>query len=306
MAVQEFAQTLNDIYGRFEVQPLAGKAFGGAWKRKDATSLDCATVVTENLHVSRPDRALRSEYDDVLFVLLQKTGRQRIEHCGRAFTLCAQDMAVINAIKACDLVAQSRSNVAVVHLRTSALRDPKAFLSLCGKHLPGRSMKVRLLGEVLSSLTGAPKGTDATLEDEEYFQELIAAVSRGLDGDCAANDFRPRRVLADLERFVLLNIHEPELELARLASAVNLSRRSLYRLFENEGLTPSNWLWSLRLDSARDRLSSEAWRDCSITDIAFAVGFNDSAHFSRAFRKRYGTSPRQFRHANRDEHTILA
>ncbi|MFM2280838.1 MAG: hypothetical protein RLZZ444_3069 [Pseudomonadota bacterium] len=301
MAVQEFAQTLNDIYGRFDVQPIDGKAFGGAWKRKEATSLDCATVVTENLHVRRQDRALRSEYDDVLFVMLQKEGRQKIDHCGRVVTLCAQDMTVINSIKACDLVSQSRNKVSVIHLRTNSLLEPKAFVSLCGKHLPGRSMKVRLLGEVLTSLSTASKDAETNSDDEEYVQELISAVSRGLDSDCSTAGFRPRRQLADLERYVLLNIHEPELELGRLASAVSLSRRSLYRLFECEGLTPSNWLWSVRLNAARDRLSSEAWQDCSITDIAFAVGFNDSAHFSRAFRKRYGTSPRQFRTASKAE-----
>jgi AraC-like DNA-binding protein len=162
-------------------------------------------------------------------------------------------------------------------------------------------MKVRLLGEVLTSLSTASKDAETNSDDEEYVQELISAVSRGLDSDCSTAGFRPRRQLADLERYVLLNIHEPELELGRLASAVSLSRRSLYRLFECEGLTPSNWLWSVRLNAARDRLSSEAWQDCSITDIAFAVGFNDSAHFSRAFRKRYGTSPRQFRTASKAE-----
>jgi AraC-like DNA-binding protein len=32
----------------------------------------------------------------------------------------------------------------------------------------------------------------------------------------------------------------------------------------------------------------------SITNVAFSVGFNDLSHFSRAFAKRYGRSPRNF------------
>jgi AraC-like DNA-binding protein len=33
----------------------------------------------------------------------------------------------------------------------------------------------------------------------------------------------------------------------------------------------------------------------SICEIAFSRGFNDSAHFSRSFKDRFGVSPREFR-----------
>ena len=32
-----------------------------------------------------------------------------------------------------------------------------------------------------------------------------------------------------------------------------------------------------------------------IADVAYRCGFVDSAHFSRSFRQRFGTSPREFR-----------
>lgn len=33
----------------------------------------------------------------------------------------------------------------------------------------------------------------------------------------------------------------------------------------------------------------------SITEIAYAAGFSDAAHFSRAFQQRFGTTPRAYR-----------
>jgi AraC-like DNA-binding protein len=33
-----------------------------------------------------------------------------------------------------------------------------------------------------------------------------------------------------------------------------------------------------------------------ITEIAFGWGFNELTHFSRAFKERYGVSPRDWRH----------
>jgi len=32
-----------------------------------------------------------------------------------------------------------------------------------------------------------------------------------------------------------------------------------------------------------------------VSEIAFGLGFNDAAHFSRAFRVRFGASPREWR-----------
>jgi AraC-like DNA-binding protein len=35
--------------------------------------------------------------------------------------------------------------------------------------------------------------------------------------------------------------------------------------------------------------------DSKIIDVAYAVGYEDPSHFSRAFRRLKGTSPREFR-----------
>jgi AraC-like DNA-binding protein len=36
--------------------------------------------------------------------------------------------------------------------------------------------------------------------------------------------------------------------------------------------------------------------DIKVTDIAYELGYNDSAHFSRAFKRWTGISPKHFRH----------
>jgi AraC-like DNA-binding protein len=59
------------------------------------------------------------------------------------------------------------------------------------------------------------------------------------------------------------------------------------------GTTPSAYILERRLARAAERLG--AAHEASITEIAFELGFNDSAYFARAFRQRFGVSPREWR-----------
>jgi len=58
-------------------------------------------------------------------------------------------------------------------------------------------------------------------------------------------------------------------------------------------------VWAQRLDNCYRELASGDGPQRHVSEIAFAWGFNDPAHFSRSFRKRFGTSPSKLRHSPR-------
>ena len=63
-----------------------------------------------------------------------------------------------------------------------------------------------------------------------------------------------------------------------------------FRAFFDE--TPHQFVIRLRLDHAADRLRRT---NAPVTDIALALGFESPAHFSRAFKSRFGSSPQAYR-----------
>ncbi|TWB58339.1 AraC family transcriptional regulator [Rhizobium sp. ERR 922] len=105
-------------------------------------------------------------------------------------------------------------------------------------------------------------------------------------------------LLQRIRDFIDLNLERPDLTITMIARRMGCSVRYVYRAFEVECLTPSDYIWDLRVQKAAEKLRDAGGYAGEISEIAFALGFSSSAHFSRAFRLRYGVSPSQWRKAN--------
>jgi len=95
-------------------------------------------------------------------------------------------------------------------------------------------------------------------------------------------------VLIEIVRQMQANLEDP-LSLDDLARLNRISRRQVERLFRQTiGISPGKYYKGLRLEHAR-RLVRET--DLSISEIAFASGFNALASFNKNFRAAFSVSP---------------
>jgi len=82
--------------------------------------------------------------------------------------------------------------------------------------------------------------------------------------------------------------------LEELAACIHLSVFHFSRLFKNTvGVSPYQFVLRMKIEYAKKLIK----RKDSIGEIAYGLGFTDSAHFCNAFKKFTGWSPLQF-HAN--------
>jgi AraC-like DNA-binding protein len=102
-------------------------------------------------------------------------------------------------------------------------------------------------------------------------------------------------LLQDVKRFIENNLDDPKLSPPVIAKQCNISIRYLHLLFHDSGSSVSGWILNRRLEQCRRELVHTGQLRKSITDIAYRWGFNDSAHFCRAFKRLYGVSPREYR-----------
>ena len=97
------------------------------------------------------------------------------------------------------------------------------------------------------------------------------------------------------ERLIEQSLQEPRLSTDMLAGRLRISVRQLYRLFEEQGDSVCRYILRQRLSRSAADLGNPRLRGESITSIAFKWGFSDSAHFSRAFKKQFEVSPKDYR-----------
>ncbi len=109
--------------------------------------------------------------------------------------------------------------------------------------------------------------------------------------------------LALIRADVLANLSEARLSARAVAKRHGLSDRYVHKLFEETGQTFGQFLQEERLQRALAHLTDPARMSTPISEIAAQAGFSEPSSFNRAFRRRFGDSPRQFRRGRSDDKT---
>lgn len=103
-------------------------------------------------------------------------------------------------------------------------------------------------------------------------------------------------------RYMQDNLRDSDLSASSIAAGVGLSTRYVYELFSDEEESLMRRVLRSRLERCRAELAVPMAGGRSIGEIAYYWGFNDVAHFSRAFRKQFGVSPREYRQQQATRH----
>jgi AraC-like DNA-binding protein len=185
--------------------------------------------------------------------------------------------------------------VDVINLTVSRAQAPDWMLD---GHIHGMVMPA---GHAVSCLLASHLTTLAEVAPGLTYEEGDAAIEAALliAGRSVGRFARPtvdqteavyRTVRIRATQAIERRLLDPTLTPHEIAAATGASRSTLYRAFADYGGVQRR-VQALRLDRARDVLRRRTGRHPTISEVAYQHGFASEAHFSRAFRGRFGHSP---------------
>lgn len=248
----------------------------------------------------------RAEHADKLgeqqFMLaLHTRGRVIISHYEREAVLGPDDIALTDVTAAARLEFVEPTRTLGLMIPGSVLRtriaEPE---SVCALPLSGTRGFARVLRELMLSLwdrieEGPLMSAEFEAKAVRHLLDLLAtcyATEHSVEAESASV---AAARLVSVKQHIECNLRNSELSPASVAAACGISARYLRKLFAAEDDSVTQFIRRRRLEDAARELTGAAAPVRSVTEVAFMVGFNSAAHFSRAFRERFGVTPRECR-----------
>jgi AraC-like DNA-binding protein len=291
-------------YVQLECEPLRRGAFNGSIQSNGLPGLDLSVVSSGAQNVLRTPSEIARTVDDYFIVSIQTQGNAIISQDGRDAVLSPGDFALYDSTRPYRLHFDTDFQEIVLKLRRDELRnlvrDPEKLtaMTVCGRAGAGHLLinMIKTLWEDFDALQPASAAAVAN--------GVLDILTAGLHTLPVCNKPQLSSLaayhLARIKQRIDERLRDPLLSMGAIAAELGLSVGHIHRLFKNEALTPAQYMWNRRLEACGRDLIDRRYAHQSVAEIAFRWGFNDAAHFSRAFRDRFGMSPRDWRNRSDD------
>ena len=96
-------------------------------------------------------------------------------------------------------------------------------------------------------------------------------------------------IAKEVRRYIEENYSNPDLTIGDLSRELLVNQTYLRRMFKQEyHMTISDYITKIRMEKAKDMIQH---KNCKLSYVAYAVGYNDTSYFSKCFKKYYGYLP---------------
>jgi AraC-like DNA-binding protein len=289
-----------DTYVQLDCDAAAGAStIEGDITADTLATLQLSRVTATPQIVRRTAAKIARASEDYFLVSIQTQGQGVIVQDDRSALLMPGDFALYDSTRPYELHFDGPFQQYVLRLPgatlRTALRDTQRLTAstVSGQRGAGHLMigMIRTLAADIGTLAPASAAAVA----ESVTQILIA----GLSALPAASQAPVSQLRAyhreQIKACARERLRDADLSVASIAAHLRVSANTLHRAWAGEACSIAEWIWAQRLDGARSDLCDPAFAARSISAIAYSWGFNDAAHFSRAFRARFGCSARELR-----------
>lgn len=122
----------------------------------------------------------------------------------------------------------------------------------------------------------------------KLFSKLLSGVQKQ---DTSRISYMANEYVETVKSYIRNN-YQNSVTISNIAKMIGIDRTYLFTLFKkNTGKSIQRYLIDYRLEKAADLLTTSK---LPVLETAFSVGYTDQFTFSKAFKKKYGLSPKMF------------
>jgi AraC-like DNA-binding protein len=287
-----------DTFVELECDTHRPAQFFGSLTSKVAGAIQYSAVRSAPQHVARTRHKISRSGHDYFLLSLQTRGQGVLEQGGRRAVLQTGDFALYDTTRPYDLWFDAQFSQLVLRLPrqmvAQRLFDADRFtaLRIAGGVGAGRlaSLFFRQLYHELERVE--PGGVDRLhAAGVDLLATAFAEQTGALSSVSESHAMLQRRICDFIDR----HLSDPDLSCLSIASVHGISERYLRKLFARSSTSASDQIWTRRLERAKHDLVDPLQAHRTVTAIGYDVGFKDAAHFSRAFKSRFGITPTEWR-----------
>ena len=283
-----------------ECVSLEREGFFGSIENTTVGEAQLSNIRAAPQRVSRNAATIGRSDRDYFLLSLQTAGRGLVEQDGRQAALGRGDFTLYDTTRPYDLRFDDGFGQIVLRLpRQMILQSLPAAEKLTAIRIQGGTgaglLASTFLGELQRQV--ACFGTTSALRYHAVIVDLIAAaLSEQVEARAVFDDAR-HLLQVRIARFIDDNLRDAGLTCEIVAERHRISERYLRKVFAGAGFSVAEMIWEKRLTVAKRDLCDPLRSHLSVSSIAFDVGFKDTGHFSRAFKAKFGVTPRAMRAA---------
>ncbi len=298
--VSYWTDLVCDTYVGLDCDPGAGRAdIQGEILVDRLAALDLSRVTATAQRVSRTPARIAGAAEDFFLVSIQTVGKGRVLQDGRCAELSPGDYALYDSTRPYELHFDGDFQQYVLMLPRTALQAVVSNTeSLTASTMSGQRGAGPLMINMIRTLaanveTLAPESAGAVADS--VTQILVAGLSSLPAAQRAQTGPLTRFHREQIRAHVRAHLGDPGLGAGSIAAALKISPSTVHRAWAGEACSLAEFIRIARLEACRRALGDPAQTHRSVSEIAFACGFSDAAHFSRCFRARFDCSPREYR-----------
>ena len=282
-----------------EVRASTGGPFLNTAASDTLGSLHVTELITSAQRVCRT-RSLASRAEQSVYkATLQLSGRSTIAQEGRSAVLNPGEWGLYDTARPYEVAVDQDAHFLVLQISSAQMSVWEPYLQRAvARAFSARHGSARIAMNTLRLALSENPGLSAaaTRDIAHSILQMIGlnvceqSGAHSMSGLDEVRHAQFRSICQHIDE----NLHDPALSVAGIAAHFRISRRYLYKLFENQGQTPADYIQGARLERCRSLLTDTPLTR-QISELAYQHGFSDSAAFSHAFRRRFGVSPTEWR-----------